>query len=166
MDMTTLAKAWPIHDEVDDQWMEVTPGERVRICISVEETDGIYSMIEIVADPRNGVPMHIHSNEDEHFVVLEGTLHVANGNETLDVPAGGSVTVSKGVPHAWCNLSDSPVRMLIIFSPGSIERLFRAVATRESDDMEAIAALANKFGTQFVGPALVDGIYTIASPRG
>jgi quercetin dioxygenase-like cupin family protein len=107
----------PIGDQGDDGWQEITPGERCRIRTSVAETKGVYTMIEVVAETRNGVPMHIHQNEDEHFIVLEGTLHIVNGDETLDAPAGTAITVSKGVPHAWCNLSDAPVRMLVIFSP-------------------------------------------------
>jgi mannose-6-phosphate isomerase-like protein (cupin superfamily) len=56
-------------------------------------------MLEMVADPWNRIPMHIHKNEDEHFIVLEGTLHIANGDKTLDVPAGATVTVNRGVRH-------------------------------------------------------------------
>jgi hypothetical protein len=37
-------------------------------------------MLEIVADPRNGVPMHIHNNEEEHFIILEGKAFIANGD--------------------------------------------------------------------------------------
>src|SRR5215831_21262146 len=83
-----------------DGWLQITPGERFRIRTSVKETNGIYTMLEIIADPRNGVPMHIHQNEDEHFVVLEGRLHIANGDKRFDAPAGTTVTIKKGVPHA------------------------------------------------------------------
>ena len=69
------------------------------------------------------------------------TLHIANGDKTLDAPAGTAVTVRKGVPHAWCNLSETPVRMLLVFSPGHIERLFKEVATRQRDDIAAILVL-------------------------
>jgi mannose-6-phosphate isomerase-like protein (cupin superfamily) len=163
--MTTSAKALPAAQQADDQWLEVTPGERFIIRTSVDETDGIYAMLEIVAESRNGVPMHIHTNEDEHFLVLEGTLHIVHGDERLDVPAGAAVTVKKGVPHAWCNLADTPVRMLIVFSPGQIEQMFRQVSTRESDDFATIAASADQFGTVVVGPAIAEGIYSVASPR-
>ncbi|HEX9470774.1 MAG TPA: cupin domain-containing protein [Bradyrhizobium sp.] len=145
------------------EWLQTTPGERFTIRTSVKETDGNFTVLEVVADPRNGVPMHIHQNEDEHFIVLDGTLHIANGDTTLDAPAGTAVTVSKGVPHAWCNLTDAPVRMLIIFSPGHIEGLFKKVAARKSDD--DIAAIAEKFGCLIVGPPLHEGIYSISSPR-
>jgi mannose-6-phosphate isomerase-like protein (cupin superfamily) len=67
-----------------DGWLQITPGERFRIRTSVRDTKGIHIMLELIADPRNGVPMHIHQNEDEHFVVLEGSLHIASGNNRFD----------------------------------------------------------------------------------
>lgn len=146
----------------DDGWLQITPGERFKIRTSVKETRGIYTMLELIADPRNGVPMHIHQNEDEHFVVLEGSLHIASGDQRFDAPAGTAVTIGKGVPHAWCNLTNTPLRMLVIFSPGNIEGLFRATAARENDD---IAALAAAYGTLLVGPPLLEEIHTITSPR-
>ena len=160
----TTAVPYSSH-QPNDEWLEVTPGERFKIRTSVDETSGVYTVLEVVAEPRNGVPMHVHAHEDEHFVVLEGTLHIANGDERLDVPAGHAVTVYKGVAHAWCNLSNVPVRMLIIFSPGDIEEMFRQVGNRESNDLAAVAACAERFGTVIVGPALGEGIYSIASPR-
>jgi hypothetical protein len=73
-----------------------------------------------------------------------------------------AVTVGKGVPHAWCNLSDAPVRILVIFTPGRIEGLFRAAPECKKSDLEV---LARKYGTKFVGPALREKLYTIMSPR-
>jgi hypothetical protein len=56
-----------------------------------------------------------------------------------------------------------PVRMLVIFSPGHIEGLFREVAARKSDD--DIAAITDKFGCLIVGPPLLKDINTINLPR-
>jgi mannose-6-phosphate isomerase-like protein (cupin superfamily) len=95
----------------------------------------------------------IHGNEDEHCIILEGALRIANGDTISDAPAGTALTVSKGVPHAWCNLTDESIRFLAMFSPGRIEGLFREVATRTSDD--DIAAIAAKFGCHIVGPPLL-----------
>jgi mannose-6-phosphate isomerase-like protein (cupin superfamily) len=145
-----------------DDWREVTPGERFIIRTPSGDTNGLYSMLEVVAEPRNGVPIHIHANEDEHFIVLEGTAHIAIRDKRSDVEAGSSITVPKGVPHAWCNRSNTPLRMLVLFSPGGIDELFRENAARDNVDF---TALANKFGTQMIGPALFDNIYTILSPR-
>ena len=125
----------PIGHQDASEWLQITPGERLKIRTSVEETAGAYTILELIADPGNGVQMHIHTNEDEHFIVLEGTLRIVNGDKTLDAEAGTTVTVSKGVPHLWCNLSRRPVRALVVLSPGHIEGLFKAVATREFDDL-------------------------------
>ena len=156
-------KAPTIGHQSNSEWSQTTPGERFIIRTSVQETKGAYTILEVVADPRNGIPMHIHTNENEHFIVLEGTLRIANGDTTLDAQAGTAITISKGVPHAWCNLTDGSVRMLTIFSPGHIEGLFREVAAGKSED--DIEALADKFGCLIVGPPLDEGIYTIRSPR-
>jgi quercetin dioxygenase-like cupin family protein len=149
--------------EREDGWSEVTRGERYIIRTTSEEVNGAYSMLEVVADPRNGVPMHIHDNEEEHFIILEGKALVANGESRAEVTAGSSITIGKGVPHAWCNPSeDTPLRMLVLFTPGGLEELFRRNAGTEPADM---IALADTLGTRITGPALLDNIYTISSPR-
>jgi quercetin dioxygenase-like cupin family protein len=146
-----------------DKWSEVTRGERCIIRVSSEQTNGAYSMLEVVADPRNGVPMHIHGIEEEHFIILEGKAFVANGDIRREVAAGSSITIGRGVPHAWCNISeDTPLRMLVLFTPGGLEALFRDNAGLEPGDKIALAA---KFGTRITGPALFDDLYTIYSPR-
>ncbi|MCA6112589.1 cupin domain-containing protein [Bradyrhizobium cenepequi] len=131
--------------ERENEWSEVIRGERYIIRTSSAETKGIYSMLEVVADARNGVPMHVHDDADEHFIILGGRAFIANGDRKAEVAAGSSITMARGVPHAWCNPSeDAPLRMLVIFSPGGLEELFRRHATTELAEM---TALANKYGT-------------------
>lgn len=145
------------------EWLQVTPGERFKIRISSAQTMGACSVIEIVADPHNGVPLHIHNKEEEHFIVLEGTLDIAIGDRRWDAPAGTSATVKRGVPHAWCNPSDTPLHMLVVFSPGHIEGLFRAAAG--VGDVDKITAIAARYGTQLIGPPLHERVHSIYSPR-
>ena len=159
---TTSPSQLPISHESKNEWSEITPGERFSIRVSSEETNSVYTMLEIVADHRNGTPMHIHQNEDEHFIILEGTAHLACRDQTVDVPAGTSISVSRGIHHAWCNLSKTPLRMLVLFTPGGIDEMFRTTAQGGDNN---IAALLEKFGTRIVGPTLVDNIYTRFSPR-
>jgi mannose-6-phosphate isomerase-like protein (cupin superfamily) len=145
-----------------DEWLTVTPGERFKIRASSADTGGASLVLDVIAEPRNGVPMHVHDNEEEHFIVIEGTAHMANGDERLDAPAGTAVTVKRGVPHAWCNLTDAPLRMLVIFTPGHIEGLF--LATADGADFD-LATLPARYGTRIVGPGLRDDLYTLMSPR-
>jgi mannose-6-phosphate isomerase-like protein (cupin superfamily) len=142
------------------KWPQITPGERFRICMPSAQTMGAYSVLEIVADPHNGVPLHIH-NEEEHFIELEGTLDIAIGDRRWDAPAGTSATVRRGAPHAWCNPSDIPLRMLAVFSPGRIDGLFKEAAGLS--DLEEVTAIATRFGTQLIGPPLPETARSIYS---
>ena len=67
------------------------------------------------------------------------------------------------MPHAWCNSSDTPIRMLVIFSPGQIEGLFRTAAG--VDDVDKITAIAARYGTKLVGPPLHGTVHSIHSPQ-
>jgi mannose-6-phosphate isomerase-like protein (cupin superfamily) len=163
MNSKNSSKALPNGHVREDEWSEVTRGERYIIRTTTEEANGAYSMLEVVADPRNGVPMHVHDNEEEHFIILEGKALIANGDSRAEVGAGASITIGKGVQHAWCNPSeDTPLHMLVLFTPGGLEELFRRHAGTEPTEM---AALADKLGTRITGPALFDDLYTIFSPR-
>jgi mannose-6-phosphate isomerase-like protein (cupin superfamily) len=147
----TGPEAQSSNHEERGEWLQTRPGERCLIRISAADTNGAYSVVEIVSDAGDGAPMHIHQNEDEHFIILAGTARIASGDKTFDATAGTAVTLSKGVPHAWCNLSDSPLRMVVIASPGGIEEILRLIA--KGGDID-IMALSEKFGVRNVDPML------------
>jgi hypothetical protein len=52
--------------------------------------------------------------------------------------------------------------MLVLFTPGGIDEMFRTTAKGGDSN---IAAILDKFGTRIVGPTLFDNIYTRFSPR-
>jgi mannose-6-phosphate isomerase-like protein (cupin superfamily) len=146
----------------DGEWRQITPGERARFHASSAQTMGAFAIIELMVEPGNGVPMHVHGKEDEHFIVLEGKLQMAVGARRLDVVTGESITVGMGVAHAWCNASKAPVHMLAVFSPGGIEKMFREL---EGVDPAEIEAIANRYGTRLIGPPLRETAYSINAPR-
>jgi quercetin dioxygenase-like cupin family protein len=163
--MDTMPHTLPTGPDASGEWWEVTPGEKFTIRTSVKETGGLYTMIEVVGASRNGVPVHTHANEEEHFIVLDGSVHLTNGDQSLALTAGDSATVKRGTPHAWCNLSDSDVRMLIIFSPGDMEEAFRLIGSMNDGDLAAIAESAKSGGSTIIGPPPFENIYSVMSPR-
>ncbi|MFP5078245.1 cupin domain-containing protein [Rhizobium sp. YIM 134829] len=148
-----------------NQWREVTPGENFAIRASVQDTEGRYTAIELTAEPRNGVPVHIHSREEEHFVVIEGRVRLMNGAEFLTLSAGQSATVQRGTPHAWSNPYDAMLRMLVIFSPGHSEETFRLIGSADAGDLAAIEDAARRGGSRVIGPPPFEDIYSVMSPR-
>lgn len=148
-----------------NQWWEITPGENFAIRISGQNTGGLYTAIELTAEPRNGVPIHIHAREEEHFVVIEGRVRLMKGSEFLTLSTGQSATVQRGTPHAWCNPYDTMLRMLVIFSPGHSEETFRLIGSADGGDFAAIEDSARKGGSKVIGPPPFEDIYSVLCPR-
>ena len=78
------------YPQTKKEWLETRPGEHCLIRVSAKETQGLYSLVEIVSDPGDGTPMHTHEREDEHIAVLEGTARIAYGDKVFDSQAGGN----------------------------------------------------------------------------
>ena len=55
-------------------------GNRATIKATAQETDGVFSMLEFVAEPgASASPPHAHTREEECLYVLEGRLVVTVG---------------------------------------------------------------------------------------
>lgn len=130
-------------------WLDIQTGERVAVHISGEDTNGGYTIVEIAIASGCSVPPHFHRSEDEIFVILEGSLHFQCENDEFDAPSGTSVVIPKGAVHCWHNVEDTPARMLAIFAPGGVDRLFEEMAECPRNELDA---LARRYGTILVGP--------------
>ena len=131
------------------EWLQTRPGERCLIRVSAMDTNGAYSVVEILSSPGDGTPLHVHQNEDEHILVVEGIARITYGDKTFDAAAGTAVVLAKNIPHAWSNPSSSPLRMAVTCTPGGVEEILRMIALGGDTDM---GALSEKFGVRPVGP--------------
>ena len=136
------------------EWLQTRPGERCLIRVAAAETNGAYSVVEILSHPGDSTPMHVHQNEDEHFLVLEGTRAYVRGDETFDAPAGTTVTLPRHIPHAWGNATNSTLRMVVTCWPGGVEAILPLIARGGDIDMKALGA---KFGVHSRWPAAARG---------
>ena len=146
---TTETEVQSINHENKSEWLQTRPGERCLIRISAADTNGAYSVAEIVSEAGDATALHVHQNEDEHFVILEGTARIAYGDKIFDAAAGTSLTLTRGIPHAWTNPGNSPLRMLVITSPGGCDEILRLIARGGDIDLVALAA---SFDIQILGP--------------
>lgn len=126
------------------------------------ETGGRFWLAELTAGKGWASPVHLHTREDETFVVLDGTLWVQVDGVAREVPTGATAFLPLGVPHAYRVESDS-ARFLALGTPGGFDSWFfetgrpapeRTVpppATEEPDWPSYVAAL-QAYGVQFVAP--------------
>jgi mannose-6-phosphate isomerase-like protein (cupin superfamily) len=137
------------YPQAKGEWLETRPGEHCLIRVSAKETHGLYSLVEILSDPGDGTPMHVHEREDEHMAVLEGTARVAYGDKVFDSQAGDVVTLRKKIPHAWGNRSSAPLRIAFLVTPGGCEEVMDLIA---KDGPADIPPLAERFHIRVIGP--------------
>ena len=134
----------------EGEWLKTRAGEHCLIRLSAEDTHGLYSLVEIVSDPGDGTPLHIHEREDEHIVVLDGTVRIAYGDKVFDSQAGDVVTLRKGIPHAWGNRSSAELRIAMLACPGGVEEILRLITKASQADVNA---LSERFHVRIIGPA-------------
>ena len=117
------------------------------------------AVVEIVADACDSTPISVQQNEDEHFLIVEGTAVSRTAIKHLTPqPAQASP-----MPYVWRNRSECPLSMLEIPSPGGCEEALRIIAKRGDVDF---SALSEKFCIRVVGPMLIEGSNpTIPPPR-
>jgi mannose-6-phosphate isomerase-like protein (cupin superfamily) len=99
-------------------------GDFYAIKTTAEQTGGAYSVTEIESFPGNGPPPHIQHKEDECFYVVEGAFSVIVGSRAFDVADGDFVRIPRGTPHTYKNVGAIPGKILVILSPGGLERMW------------------------------------------
>ena len=135
--------------------IEVLPGETVTFKAVSTDTDGAYTLIEVIDEPQAGPPLHLHRREDEAFYILEGTFAFQVGDRALTATTGWFMTAPKGVPHSYKNIGTTPARMLTLFVPAGIENFFEDLSKLTAAgtlDIDSIVAVSAKQGIEVVPP--------------
>ena len=130
------------------------------LLVDAEETGGAYALLDVDAQPGGGTPPHTHTREEETFFVLEGRFAILIGGQTVEAGPGDCVYAPRDVVHAWRNAGDTPARMLVLVTPGGIERFFAEVeqitaqvaGALDAAVFEKIAALAARYGLEIADP--------------
>lgn len=119
----------------------------VTVKVSSDDTNGEWSVFEIVDTEGNGAPLHSHP-WDETFYILEGELEIRMGNRTISAPRGAVTHIPANTPHGF-RIASSKAQALIMISPGTAEAFYRdmgeATATLPPD-MERIQEVCQRHG--------------------
>lgn len=99
-------------------------GDLYRFLVTGAQSGGRYALWEATVPPGGGPPLHVHSREDEAFLILEGEMTFRAGDDTLVAGPGTLLSLPPGLKHAFRNNSDRPVRMLILIAPAGLEKMF------------------------------------------
>jgi mannose-6-phosphate isomerase-like protein (cupin superfamily) len=108
----------------------VRPGEGLRVgnvefLALSEDTPRFNASIFTMAPHRHGPAAHVHHDEDDAFLVLDGELTFVLGDEEVVAAAGTFVLVPPEVEHTFENRTDTPVRVLNIHAPAGFDLRLR-----------------------------------------
>ena len=109
-------------------------------------TDGRFALVETTLEPGfPGPKPHVHHETVDMFYVLEGTLTMQLGDDTLDLPVGSFVLVPPGTAHTFSNRTNRRVRLLNMDTPAGLESYLREMAEAMATDPIEPAVVAEIF---------------------
>ena len=129
-----------------------------------EATGGQLSVFRTTLPQGFSPPRHVHTREDEVFVVLEGDASFEIDGLRVSAGPGTSVFMPRGVPHSFLVESDVAV-MLGVMTPGGFEQLFRTLSVPAAARtlpptgtvplaVADVMAEQRALGTEVVGPPM------------
>ena len=135
-------------------------GGRLSIKATAQQTEGRFAAVEFWGPKAFGSPVHVHSNDDEFFIVLEGDVRFRLGDEVTDAGPGSIIYGPRQVPHAF-TMNSEEARVLLFFGPAGVEGFFRdasayvaTVPAGERPDPAILGEIAARYGQQNIGPPI------------
>jgi len=102
-------------------------GMLAAVKASAADTADQYTLVEITAPPGLEAPLHVHYTEDEGFYVLDGSVTIVVGDETVELASGEHAFGPRNVPHRFTVGADG-ARMIWVLTPGGFEDLIEDVS--------------------------------------
>ena len=138
-------------------------GDRVAILLEGGDTGGQYTVMEATLPPNAGPPPHVHTREDETFLVLAGEVTFYVGEKTVVLKKGEFIFAPRNIPHHFKNTGATDAVLLETSLPAGVERFFEAagkpLATRQdrpqpptAEDIKHMRAIAPDFGITILTP--------------
>jgi mannose-6-phosphate isomerase-like protein (cupin superfamily) len=95
-------------------------GMLAEIKASAADTGGQYTLLEITAPAGLQTPLHVHYREDEGFYVLDGTVKIEVGDETVELGPGQHAFGPRNIPHRF-TVGPDGAHMIWVLTPSGFE---------------------------------------------
>lgn len=137
-------------------------GNRTTFLLTGEDTQNQFALVEFLLVKGADAPPHTHTNEDEHFYIVDGDITVQVGDETIQGTEGTYVFLPRGVRHSYQVNSDH-AKLLLRIEPAGFDQFFKSQGVPVEPTMipappqgpppaaeiEKMVAAAGKFGVTF-----------------
>ena len=111
-------------DEGEALWWS---GALAVIKTTAEDTGRRFSIIDVTEPPGAEAPLHVHHLEDEAFYILEGSVTIEVGDETIEAGPGDYAMGPRDIPHRY-TVGPDGCRLLFLCTPGGFEDMVREMS--------------------------------------
>jgi quercetin dioxygenase-like cupin family protein len=141
------------------QKLEWLDGGTLAMLLDGKATDGQLMVGRFDVNRGEAPPYHLHTREDEVFMLIKGTALVWYDDQEMELAEGGIVFLPKNIPHAY-RITSERADLLMVNTPAGIEGMFRYSgrdrATPRPDGFEIspqrMAEGAKEYGQVIIGP--------------
>ena len=132
-------------------------GNEVLFKLATGETSGAFSLgLSFVSASDSAVPLHVHDNEDEMFIIVEGTYRVFANGAWSDCGPGSAVYFPRGVMHTFYLIGGQNGKHWVLTTSNAFRDYFTRAgeifAAGGAPDRARLAALGAEYGMRFVQP--------------
>lgn len=131
---------------------------------TADQTEGRFTVMELLTPKGFVAPFHVHREEDEFFVILSGEVRFQLGEAVVEAVSGSLVYGPRNVGHSF-HVDSPEARLLFFFGPAGVEGFFREAGKpararalppldEQFVDRQELIAIASRYGTDIVGPPL------------
>lgn len=123
---------------------------RQNIKLKAADTEGKMSVIYSVVPAGSGIPVHVHSKEDETFEIIEGELEVTLNGEVQLLKKGDLAFMPKNFPHGFKALTNTSMWVTLV--PAGAENMFVELAAMPPGppDMEKVSQICENYSIKFI----------------
>jgi quercetin dioxygenase-like cupin family protein len=130
-------------------------GDVLSVLLGGEQTGGKLAVMFDITPPGGGPPLHVHSREDELFLVVEGRISYFADGRWTEVAPGGAVFLPRGSTHCYRNVGTTPSKHWILATPSGFEKFFARCAEEfckpGGPQMSRIVEICQEQGIQLLG---------------
>jgi len=135
--------------------LDFGPIGKSSVMLSGEQTSGKLAVLLNTELEAGGPPLHVHANEDELFLVVDGQYRFFTEGRWTDVGVGGVVYFPKGTVHTYRHIGPGIGRLWILTTPSGFERFFERYAVEVTNpagpDMQRIVEISREHGIEYIG---------------
>jgi quercetin dioxygenase-like cupin family protein len=143
----------------EHQRLAYTGGHELAVILDAAITGGQLTVIDTHARRGDASPVHVHSRDDEAFLLLDGQMTVWVGEVRHQLLPGGIAFLPRNIPHAV--RYDIASRALVLSTPaGFQEEVFRSAGWDLSrprpegwhPTQDSLGRAAQQAGVELIGP--------------